>query len=242
MTSKQFPRAATLACAALMPCALWAAGPETPPPPAIPSAPTTATPAPDWAGAYGGLTLGYALPGQDAVGVSPVGNPASIAIGQLDNEGMNGGLRLGYRWQIGMMVIGPELAFETGDIRDRFSAGGYDAETRLSRALSLRLKAGLAQPAWGTQIYAIAGLSHGTFDYAVTGSGAAGPAAIDSSFSANGHVLGLGIERQIGDRLSVTGEYEHSSFGKTRLEDAGGAATQATPRFHNVKLGVNLRF
>ena len=242
MTPKQFPRAATLACAALMPCALWAAGPAPQTVPTPPSAPSAIPADPDWAGAYGGLTLGYALPGQDAVGVSPAGNPASIAIGQLDNTGENIGLRLGYRWQIGMMVVGPELALETGDIQDGLSAGGYDAETRLTHALSLRLKVGLVQPAWGAQIYAIAGLSHATFDYAVTGSGAAGPAAIDTEFSANGHILGLGIEKQLGDRLSVTGEYEHASYGKTRLQDAGGAATQATPRFHNLKLGVNLRF
>ncbi|WP_421701160.1 outer membrane protein [Aliiroseovarius sp.] len=242
MTSKQFPRAATLACAALMPCTLWAAGPVPPAAPTALSAPATVSPDPEWAGAYGGLTLGFALPGQDAVGVSPAGSPASIAIGQLDSEGLNGGVRLGYRWQIGMVVAGPELALEGGKVEDRFSTGGYDAETRLIRALSLRLKAGLAQPAWGTQLYAIAGVSRGEFDYAVTGTGAAGPAAIDTAFSANGHILGLGIEKQLGDRLSVTGEYEHSSFGKTRLEDAGGAATQATPRFHNLKLGVNLRF
>ncbi|WP_300519135.1 outer membrane beta-barrel protein [Aliiroseovarius sp.] len=222
-----------------MPLALMAAGPETP---SAPTPPSAATADPGWTGAYGGFTLGYALPGQDAVGVSPSGSPGSIPIGQLDDDGLNAGLRLGYRWQLGMMVIGPELAFEGGKVGDSFTAGGYSAASRLSRALSLRLKAGLAQSAWGAQLYAIAGLSRGAFDYAVTGTGAARPVAIDTGFSANGHILGLGVEKQLTHRISVTGEYEHANFGKVRLEDAGGASTQATPRFHNFKLGVNLRF
>ena len=251
MTAKQvsFPAAyaATLACAGLIGQAAQAAGPGTPadpdplPPLAAQPAPHTA-PVPDWAGFYGGLTLGHALPGKDEVGVSPNGSPASIAVGKLDNEGLNAGLRLGYRWQVGNLVIGPEVALEGGEIGDSLSEGGYDAETKLTRALSLRLKAGVAQPAWGTQIYGILGVSEGDFDYAVTGDGAAGPAAVDTEFSATGHVIGFGIEKQLGERLSVTGEYEHANFGKTRLEDGAGASTQATPRFHNVKLGVNMRF
>ena len=46
-----------------------------------------------------------------------------------------------------------------------------------------------------------------------------------------GYVVGLGAEKMLSDRMSVTGEYEYSNFGKTEVDLGGGITTRALRRF-----------
>ena len=55
-------------------------------------------------------------------------------------------------------------------------------------------------------------------------------------------MLGLGVERKLTDRMSVTGEYEYANFGSTDVELAPGVVSVATPEHSNVKLGLNFSF
>lgn len=189
----------------------------------------TAPVAADWQGAYAGLTLGYAFGGDDEIGVRPPG----IDLGDAELSGWNAGVRLGYRWQRDRWVVGPELSYVDGDISDDFDFAGGEFESEVNNLLGVRLKTGyLVRP--DTLVYGIAGWQEGDFTYSVAGQ--------EVDYDADGYVLGLGVERRLTDRMSVTGEYEYSDFGSTDVELAGGATSVATPSFSNVKVGLNFRF
>lgn len=190
-------------------------------------------PAPgDWQGGYAGITLGYAFGGDDDIGVRPPG----VDIGSAELSGANAGLRLGYRWQRDRWVVGPEVAYVAGDINDSFdfaNLGGGEFESEVNDMLGLRLKTGyLVRP--DTLVYGIAGWQEGDFTYNVNGT--------DFDYDADGYVLGLGVERKLTDRMSVTGEYEYANFGSTDVELAPGVVSVATPEHSNVKLGLNFSF
>lgn len=199
-----------------------------------------------WQGGYAGLTAGMAFLGDDRVGVdtgqvSVDAEPATLKI-----SGFNYGARAGYRWQRPMTgrtaLFGLELGYEAGGIGDDFNEGGYTAEVDVNNVIALRAKTGVLNAAQNSWFYGILGLARGDFDYRVQGNGVGGAINIDQNFTENGYIVGLGVERKISDRMSITGEWEYANFGKTHLEDATGKSTEATPDYHNIKLGVNYSF
>ncbi|MFD1881712.1 outer membrane protein [Paracoccus pacificus] len=196
---------------------------------------------PMWQGGYVGGTLGYAFSGDDRVGLSPNAGGASYDVDKLKLSGLNGGIRAGYRWQRNAWVFGTELGIEGGNVKDSFSTDGYDGSMKVKNVLALRSKIGRAMDN-GLLVYGIGGIARGKFDYSVEGTGPAGVANINESFSKTGYIVGLGVEKMINERMSITGEYEYANFGKTELNGTSGLATRATPDYHNIKVGVNFRF
>lgn len=199
-----------------------------------PVAPVVVTEAPAWQGGYVGAALGYATGGDDRVGLgNPDGTGPVPSIGNAGVKGPNLTLRAGYRWQRDRWVVGPELTYTGGDISDEFDYAGGKFETKVNNELSLRLKTGyLVQD--DMMVYGIAGVTRGDFTYTEAGK--------DVDFDASGYVLGLGVEKMINARMSLTGELEHSYFGKTEVDLPSGFVTQATPEHTNVKLGLNFKF
>lgn len=189
-----------------------------------------------WQGAYLGATLGYACCGDDRVGFHDANDNYLGDIGTLKIAGLNGGLRLGYRWENAQWVFGPELGYEIGKISDDLTyAAGTPAATAsndVNSVLALRFKAGRIVND-NTLVYGIAGVARGDFDYEVD--------SVTESFKANGYVLGLGAERRVSERLSVTGEWEYANFGSTDVQYTNGV-TVATPKYHNFRVGLNYRF
>ncbi|HEY0214067.1 MAG TPA: outer membrane beta-barrel protein [Paenirhodobacter sp.] len=196
----------------------------------------------DWQGAYIGATLGYAFAGDDRVALHYQGESTG-KLGKFELGGVNGGIRAGYTWQRAQWVFGPEIAFEGGNVKDDFSNivddESVQGDTKLKNTYALRFKTGyLVNPV--TMIYGIAGVSRAKFDYSVT---TPFPEInIDDSFSRTGYVVGFGVERKLTDNLSLTGEYEYANYGKEHLKNAMGVETPATPKFSNVKIGLNYRF
>ena len=198
-----------------------------------PIVPVVAPVAGAWQGAYVGGALGYAFGGDDGIGQEV--NGAQIGdLGTVELSGLNLTLRAGYRWQRERWVVGPELSYMMGDIKDEFDlANGGKFESQVDNVLALKLKTGyLVNDA--TLVYGIAGLQRGNFTY--TNDGA------DADYSASGYVVGMGAERKVSDRMSVTAEYEYSNFGKTDVAIAPGVNSVATVEFSNVKLGLNFKF
>lgn len=200
-----------------------------------------AQPAP-WAGAYGGLGLGYTFGGDDVVGISDPTDTVIASPDSVDIKGVNGSLHLGYRWQTAMrgrqVVIGPELSYEKSNADASFNTNGVEASSEMDNFIALRVKTGVVTSSGNSLIYGIAGIGRGDFNYAVSGAGM----DYDGSFKDNAWILGLGAERRVSDRMSIFGEWEFRGFGKTKLSDDGDYSTRATPEHHNVKLGVNFRF
>ena len=105
----------------------------------------------------------------------------------------------------------------------------------LSYIGTLRGRAGFA--ADQALLYVTGGVAFTHSDYSVIGAGA----NIDDSFSRIGYVVGGGIEYAMDDAWSMKAEYLYVNFGKEKLSD-GVVATQATPNFHSVRIGLNYAF
>ncbi|MBT2129910.1 outer membrane protein [Aliiroseovarius lamellibrachiae] len=194
-----------------------------------------------WNGLYLGATIGTAFMGDDVVGVTPSSGP-SQNVGEFEQGGFSGELLAGYRWRTGQIVFGPEVSFSAGNIGDDFDDGTNSGDTQLTYALGLRVKAGVLLNEEDTLLFAMAGMSHASFDYAVTAPLASGSMALEDSFTTTGYVFGVGAEKKLSERLSVTGSVEYSNYGKTQLTDGAGNTTLATPEFYSAKLGLNMSF
>lgn len=186
-----------------------------------------------WQGAYVGGALGYAFGGDDDIGQEVNGRQLGD-LGSAELSGANLTLRGGYRWQRDRWVVGPELSYMMGDIKDSFNlAAGGSFESKVDNVLALKLKTGyLVNPE--TLVYGIAGWQKGNFTYDNNGR--------NVDYDADGYVVGFGAERRINERMSVTAEYEYSNFGKTDVTIAPGVNSVATPEFSNVKVGLNFQF
>ena len=185
----------------------------------------------DWTGFYAGLNAGYAFGGDDAVGVLPTyGN-----VGDLEIEGMFGGIQAGYNFQADSFVMGVEGDIQLSGISDEDDNGRVNSQNDNTYFGTLRLRAGYA---WDrTLIYATGGLAYGGFDYSVD----TPTANIDDDFARAGYAVGGGVEYAFDNSWTMKLEYLYANFGSEDLEDAG-ETTVATPDFHSVRLGVNFRF
>lgn len=200
----------------------------------------------DWSGFYGGARIGYGFNGNDEVGHRTAAGRLVASPGSLDIDGVTYGLRLGWRQQIDMgrpaFVYGFELGYDAGSVDDSFSANGYDASSEMNGLLGLRVKLGRTNVSRQTLFYGIVGYVRGDFDYTVAGSTGADAIALNTSDDLDGYSLGLGVEHKLSESLSLTAEWEYLEFGSQTLTDGAGASTEATPKFHNISVGLNLSF
>lgn len=200
-----------------------------------------------WKGAYVGATVGYAFGGDDEVGYSRNDN-LFYNSDTLELSGMNAGLRAGYRTQFTGRtrdwVIGGELSYEGGNIEDSFTDGAFEAENSINNVMALRVKTGVLNNAKDTLFYGILGVAQADFDYRIQGVDGSTAFSVDSEGETmTGYIVGLGVERKLNERLSLTGEWEYANFGKETLEvDGSPYSTEMTPDFHNIKVGLNYQF
>lgn len=242
-------RIAATAIALLAPAATLAGGYTAPVEPVTPIvAPEVQTAAP-WAGAYAGGSLGYTTGGDDEVGLElfedGVGTDRVTDLTNLKLSGPTAGLHVGYRWQRDRLVFGPELGVEFGGVEDQraISVQGVpaDIKSEVNNILSLRMKTGYLVND-RTMVFGTAGAVRGDFDYSLIGA----TGSVTESYNATGYSLGLGVERKMSDRMSLTAEWEYRNFGKTdvdfTVDDDSFIRTEATPEHHNLKLGLNFSF
>ncbi len=191
----------------------------------------------DWAGLYAGATLGYGFSGDDRLGIRDAIRGTQLGdAGKMSISGAQAGLRIGYRWQRGSVVFGPELGFTAADISD--SASGvvdgiaYTGESTVSDLLALRFKTGFVTTS-GLMVFGTLGVARASVDYRLNG--------LSADYTATGYIAGLGVEKAINDRWSLTGELEYISLGK-ETRTFGPVTTEATPSHTSVNVGLNYRF
>lgn len=214
--------------------------------PIVEMAPPIVEEAPAWKGAYVGATLGYAFSGDDEVGYARNGNIFATPE-TLELSGVNAGIRAGYRTQFTgrsrEWVIGGELSYEGGNVDDSFDNGTYSAEDNINSVIALRVKTGVLNDAGNTLFYGILGVAQADFDYKIAGVDNGTAFSVTSEGETQtGYIVGLGVERKLNERVSLTGEWEYANFGKETLNDGGTYTTQMTPDFHNIKVGLNYQF
>lgn len=200
-----------------------------------------------WDGAYVGGTLGYAFGGDDEVGYARNDN-VYYSSDTLKLSGFNAGIRAGYRKQFTGQsrnwVVGGELSYEGGNIKDSIEDGAYSAENKINNVLALRVKTGVLNQAQDTLFYGIIGAARADMDYKFAGvDGGTAFSLSSEGETMTGYILGLGVERKLNERLSVTGEWEYANYGKETLKADGFAySTEMTPKYHNIKIGLNYQF
>ncbi len=191
-----------------------------------------------WCGPFVGGQIGYAFGGNDTFGLSQGGSLVAKP-GTFEDGGPLMRLHLGRRWNAEGGVAGVQLSVARGNIGDSITLsqpiGGLSGvtEQRLDSAIFLR---GVAGREIGDQtlVYGALGIGRGRF-------GITSASGASADFDATGYTVGLGIERPLGDHLSIYGEYEYMNFGKTEVV-IGGLTTQATPKWHTLNVGVNYKF
>lgn len=221
--------------------------------PVVDVAPVVVTPvatiAPTWGGAYAGGSLGYIFDTDDQVGFSDVvdGEDEGL-IGGLGDVGISGataGLQLGYRWQRGNWVFGPELGVEVGsvdaDISNTFAGVPFDMEADMQNIVTLVMKTGYAVDPQ-TLVYGTFGVARGDFDYELSVAGE----TFTESFDTTGVAAGLGVERMVRDNLSVFAEYQYRDLGNETVsfDVAPGATVEsgASTAHSTIKVGANFQF
>lgn len=236
---------AAIGIATLTAPAAFAGGYIAPVEPEVIIAPEVQTVAP-WAGFYAGGSIGGVFGGDDEVGFDHYNGGSVTAretdLTNLELSGTNLGLRAGYRWQRNKWVFGPELSYDFSNAESRAEAVVGDAyvQSELNNAITLRMKTGyLVRP--DMMVYGSLGAVRGDFDYSTN----RGVADQTVSYNKTGYTVGLGVERKMSERMSITGEWNYNHFGRTDVlfgtTDAG-RETVATPSHHNIAIGLNFSF
>ncbi len=195
--------ATLLASAAIFPLAAPAMAGGTTPAPAEAAVvvPVTA-PIPDWSGFYGGVTLGY--------GIGTYGNSNNFP---GDGEGeLNGGLFggvVGYSFQNGNWVFGPELALSGANISGSESCvnPAFTCEVDFNYIAALRGNVGyLVSP--DTLVFGTLGIASANVDvFTDDGTGPFG-----SDHDVTGYQFGIGVEWAAAQNTHVRATLSHYIF------------------------------
>ncbi len=213
-----------------------------------------------WAGAYGGLHIGYGFASDDNINTTgqAAGNIANVASGarpasvSIDADGFTGGVALGYNMQSGNMVYGLEADIDLTDLEDSARVGTVNPAVTPPPALTntfkqdleylgtLRLRLGTVVNSGATLVYATGGLAYGGIDNQVRMSGPA-PASVTQFSGGNdktetGWVLGAGMEHALDAKLRLTASYMYYDLGSNTVNVAvvpgsGGGGTGYNSKF-----------
>lgn len=190
----------------------------------------------NWAGAYGGLHIGYGFASDDNIKTTgqAAGNIANVASGarpgsvSVDADGFTGGVALGYNMQSGNLVYGIETDIDLTDIEDSTTVRTVNPAVTPPPALvnsfsqqldylgTVRLRLGTTINNGNTLVYATGGLAYGGIDNSVTMSIPNGTAAQfrgSNDSTETGYVLGAGVEHALDAKLRMTASYMYYDLG-----------------------------
>lgn len=196
----------------------------------------TATPVQttDWSGYYVGLSA--TQPTGDNYWDRPaLGDHATLSD---DWSGTLPILTVGRDWQRGGLTFGAAFSLSSGEITAAPQPGIYllcnDCDTIVSDLMTLRARAGLA--AGKMHFFATGGFAEAD----VAGTSGGGQTTVNSG-TLSGWTLGLGVERRLGEKISLTAGYDHFDLGAITLERHNPGAISKI-EFGLMQLGVNYRW
>jgi len=233
------------AAAALLPMAAQAA--DMPIQAPIYKAPLYQQP-PSWAGWYAGIYAGYGFgsgsfdySGPLVAAFPGAGLPTSQSP-KLD--GFLAGAQLGYNWQWGNWVFGPEIDFGYSGIKGTAVATSgvntLTAEQRINWFGTARARIGYVL--WSDWLlYATGGLAFGQIKLDGDLNALAQAAATKWAF---GYTFGAGLEYAILRYWTIKGEYLYYDLGSISADYVPAVGLTATGSFkgHMVRAGLNYRF
>ena len=202
-------------------------------------APSKASAPFSWTGFYVGGNVGYGW-----------GNASFDAVGgSLSPKGVNGGVQLGYNYQLGQVVFGLGGDFQFADHKDSISASGGGATVTLEDKSdwfsTARGRIGFAFDRFLPYVTGGAAFTHTKLNDDVSAPGGLSASA-SADKTSTGYAIGGGLEYAIDRNWSVKGEYLHLGFGSQTYDftSAGGPPFSASAKlsFDIARLGVNYRF
>ncbi len=202
----------------------------------------------DWSGAYVGVHGAFIGTGVQSKGANPnvpALNFKNSVTGKNSNtkslNGGGGGLQAGYNFQSGNIVYGVEAEATLTSVGKKNSVANLTAEQSTRGAL----KGKLGYSFGSTLVYATVGVAASPTRYSspavaatlATPATAAGKKTVTSV----GPLVGFGAQQRLTDNLSLKGEVEFSSFGKTKLSLPAGRTSVENGQVA-AKLGLNYQF
>jgi outer membrane immunogenic protein len=220
----------------------------------VPPAPYN-PPVRDWSGAYVGAHGAFVGTGVNSKAANPnipalnFKNPVAGAITTGKNRDRNtksisgggGGIQAGYNFQSGNIVYGAEAEATLT------SGGKKNSTTNLTAEQTVRgaVKGKLGYSFGSTLVYATAGVAVAPTRYSSPAVAATltTPATLagKKSVTAVGPLIGIGVQQRLTDNLSLKGEVELSSFGKTKLVLPAGRTSVENSQVA-AKVGLNYHF
>lgn len=188
----------------------------------------------DWSGYYVGLSAARST-GDNYWDRPALGDHATLSD---DWTGALPILTLGRDWQRGQFTFGAAFSLSNGEITASPQPGIYllcnECDTIVSDVMTLRGRAGLADGKM--HFFVTGGYAQGD----VAGTSGAGQTTVNSG-TLTGWTLGLGVERHLGETVSLTASYDHFDLGAITLERHNPGAISKI-EFGLMQLGINYRW
>lgn len=220
----------------------------------LPATPVFAAVGVNWdgfyAGVHGGIAEGWAS------WSNPTGyftRPPSDVSGQGPQEGLFGGLQLGYNRQLGALVLGLEGDVSGGKLDGNTSCGatvgfgGTHDPCHASTNVMASITGRIGYAAGRALFYAKAGGAFANEQYDVINPVFAPLTPAQQSAGRYGWTLGAGLEYALGGNWSAKAEYDYYNFGTRTVSFAiplfpGFSSFLINRDQHLAKFGLNYRF
>lgn len=181
--------------------------------------PVEELPVASWAGAYAGLSAGYAFGGE---------SEDEFDNNSIDTDGFVGGAFAGYNWETGGIVAGVE-----GDI-GYSGVKGDNAGTEVESGVEGSLRARLGYVVTPDMLlYTTAGGAAKRLEV-TTGAGSDANTAL-------GWTAGVGSDVKITEQVFGRVEYRYTAYGSEDF-DIGGANHEVDAKDHRITFGVGMKF
>ena len=195
----------------------------------------------NWAGNWGGITLGFGSGSYD-LGVSALSEPGPT----VDVDGAQLGLRYARNWQRGNYVFGADVEASTGldginkqspIIIPEWICRSGDCNVTIKSLVTIRGRFGLlVNPE--TLVYAAGGIATGKVEGGIANSPQQG------SSTATGYTIGFGAEHFIREKITIFGEVNYVDLGNLEFGegDTSSDVFDGVGDFMTIKLGASFRF
>ena len=147
-------------------------------------------------------------------------------------------LSLGYDWQRGKLVYGVTLAVSNGDLVAMPAAfqGDSSKVMTIDKLKTFRGRVGYALGK--ILVYATAGVAKSHSQASISGRSGIIVVADDLT----GWTAGIGVERFVSDKITLSAEYLHTDLGRMELHRIFATQSYTDIRFGLLQLGVNYRW
>lgn len=200
---------------------------------------------PNWQGFYVGGQVGYA-----SLESSWTDRDYDWFGGTLSNkdEGVAGGLTLGYNFTNGPIVYGIEADFSVGSIGEDldYDTNAFDEvpdvviKDDFKSLVTVRARAGVV--AGNALLYVTAGFARPEVEHTWTEDG--DPTDSWPTFKSNkiGVVAGVGVEHKVSDRMSFKGEYLYLTSPEKESTNQDGYRMNLSEKIGTLRVGLNWHF